>query len=245
MTREHPLSYGLFLGPEIVVEGLGREEARSVHPKSLVAKCLCQKHNSEVSELDQAAIDVANALRRLSTVRRAFEASGEKIGPSLRLEVSGRLLERWALKCAAGMAHMMRRSIDGWQPPTELARMAFGEQPIPEGCGLALVGVEGSCLEEGERWHVGFGNRPGEREPSGVFLRLLGWPFLVTWSSPPRSWAGASIEGVLIDGENLLGKPSITIKSGPRLSLAFSWRENWKPRKGLIALRRRYGAPTR
>lgn len=172
LSGEHYVSRGLFQTPRVTVEGLRGEEPMTIGINSLTARCLCSRHNSELSHLDDAAVDVANALRRLNEIRRSNEVIPRKKRTTLRLEVSGALLERWALKATAGYAHVKRVVIGGatgeWRPSLNFAHAAFGTAPLPDDCGLRTFPYPGERLHLVDRWTLAMGKRPLTTTPPAV-----------------------------------------------------------------------------
>jgi hypothetical protein len=120
---------------------LAEGEFRSVGFGSLTAKCLCERHNSALHPLDDAALSFFRSLRT------AFEDETA----NARFIISGHDLERWLLKTLKAMAvsrnlgrgrerltgeftegvnvAALLKSIEAWQPSTGLyCVMAAGEQ---------------------------------------------------------------------------------------------------------------------
>lgn len=245
ITGEHYLSHTLFLEEFLIVEGLhlsGRPTRLNIN--SLIAPCLCKEHNYQLRELDRAAGDVANALRRLEEVSFERRDRSDNARDPVSFEVSGLLFERWALKVAAGFAAVKARELGTWRPPEDLAHAAFGTRELRPGAGLHAVASIGSTFRHEERWQLGFGKRHEDPGPTALFLRFRGWPFLVTWSEMAAGWAALNIEGRNIPGADLLPRPRRFEMNG-YLSLRFSWEHSFQPTDDLAGLRACYVGPSR
>lgn len=59
ISREHPISPSVFGGDEIVVQGFPwcRDRPKKISVANLTEKVLCQKHNSDLSDIDKAGSD--------------------------------------------------------------------------------------------------------------------------------------------------------------------------------------------
>src|SRR5580658_11065746 len=64
ISGEHIITEGVFDNDSITVKGLAwcRDEFKTIGIKNLVKKVLCTKHNSQLSEADNAAIRLRKAL---------------------------------------------------------------------------------------------------------------------------------------------------------------------------------------
>jgi hypothetical protein len=153
VSREHLVSRALFVGDTITVQGLPwcKGGAKTIGLANLTAKILCRRHNSELSELDSAALKVFDAFReaaRLSNVR-------SKLRPSVwnpkRIVVNGGHLERWFLKTLINVAYegeyyIGPRSTESGTASADLVRKAFGLKAFDEGEGIYIVGNVGQQI---------------------------------------------------------------------------------------------------
>src|SRR5690348_11277537 len=74
ISREHTVSRSLFESEQIMVQGFKwcLNEPKSIGLSNLVAKILCKRHNSGLSDLDSSALQAFNVFReaiRLNQVR--------------------------------------------------------------------------------------------------------------------------------------------------------------------------------
>lgn len=161
---------------------------------ALVARCLCTRHNSELSPLDQAARDLWDKLAaydQLSNIRRDYDATLARRGrPKMRwsphiLRVNGYTVERWCLKvlCNVLASNSIEKLAD-WDPPAELVRRVFGQEPFPARCGLAVLARVGDHLSNEE--HIGFGGirTDGSVEPFGCTIDFRSLRLAATWARP-------------------------------------------------------------
>lgn len=101
LSREHYISRGLIDGPELRVRGMPwqREEVARYSPDNLVARILCQRHNSAMSPLDAHAIRFFRAVEAGLTHAQRRSLSRK----SLFYMTSGDGLELWAMKTLASL----------------------------------------------------------------------------------------------------------------------------------------------
>lgn len=135
MSREHIFSQSVarkHAKNAMAVMGMANMRDGPIGADGPKARILCDYHNSKLSPLDSEAKHLADGLHR-------FVDGAE----STIVHLDGSLFERWALKTvinhmAAGFGHSKK-----WLPNEQLVRCAFGLEPLPKGCGLCLLRVEG------------------------------------------------------------------------------------------------------
>lgn len=154
MSREHPISRAMFEGDEIRVQGFPwcRDTPRRISVGNLTKKVLCQKHNSELSDLDMVG---GEARKAFSQTNRAGDFHGAL--PSIRgyhvAFLDGRKFERWCLKTLISISFLGECPIGGnangpGRVDGEAVRLAFGLSDFQSGTGLysiGSVGQEFSC----------------------------------------------------------------------------------------------------
>lgn len=152
MSREHYVSDGIFDGQSITAIGLTwcRDEPRTISLNSAVAKILCGKHNSALSDFDSEAAKLSRFL--VSDVYRqpSVEAS---------IKLNGRLLEKWALKTFLNLGYLRalhREQPNAIEPPESLISYIYRNTSIPDGIGLYHVShsVGAHNIEAGLSWNV-------------------------------------------------------------------------------------------
>lgn len=245
ISGDHYVSAGLFPGSMATVVGLRGDTPVSVAVDRLVSRCLCKGHNEALSPVDQAAIDIANAIRRLNLLRDDFETTRRayphiRIAPPTptRFVTSGILFTRWAIKAAAGYAHVQHRQTEGWRPDLALARIAFGQASFAPQYGLALLARPGDRWHQGDHWSLALGRR-NTPEPVALHLGFMGWRFLLTWSVPFSQLEELHFEGATERGDAIIPRPArVNFEPTNSLALELSWRDDYVPAQKLIALRR-------
>lgn len=136
----------------VAVQGLSwcREESRTVGLANVTRKILCTTHNSILSPVDQGAINARNVLRESIRLQSARKSLKNKVWTIVRLEIDGRMLERWFLKTLinvtlSGRERIGSKSFSSGEPSHELVEIAFGSRKFTPNAGLY------SAVEESER----------------------------------------------------------------------------------------------
>jgi hypothetical protein len=253
MSAEHYWTRSLFLSSMVTVEGLPYADGKTVekHIDDLVTNVLCKQHNSELSPLDTALSDLANALRemaRLGQVRG--QITKKKYWPSTRFVVDGPKIEKCMLKMALNCSKVLRVA-DKWTPPTWLPEVIFGKRDLPEGVGLALVARVGETFGEEERFYVGFARSNGV--PTAITVTLRGmWRFICTWDRVVADMGTIGFEdGNYQVDEHVFFHPKRLIRDhGGRplgISVDFDWSGQWTEARSssVVKLRSEYKSPPR
>jgi hypothetical protein len=135
-------------------------EPKSIGLSNLVAKILCKKHNSDLSDLDSAALDAFNIFReaiRLNDVRGRIKK------PALwnvqRFVVDGPLLERWFLKTLINISFGKDWTIGpgthaAGTPSRELVEIAFGLRKFENSGGLYIAAEAGEQIDSMDRVNI-------------------------------------------------------------------------------------------
>jgi len=162
LSREHYFSHGLL--PEIVsVEGPSWANGKTLKlsRKSLTAKCLCKKHNSELSILDKGAIVFHNAM---DSIKKAMDdPDSSKIGWHI---VDGKKLLQWCCKTIAGI-HAMENQV----APDFITHSAF-DQNAAALLGFSPIVSENTSLQHLDG-HIGFCQYIHEHDTSIVFYSIV------------------------------------------------------------------------
>jgi hypothetical protein len=139
LSAEHVFTRGL--SPTKEVEQFGHPrlpDGRLGSIDDFQIKNLCQGHNSDLTDVDQAAIDFMNVARETNVIAqvRLSKPSGDR--GRIEYAVDGILFERWALKTTVSTSQL--RAADWrWTPPPEFPALVLGKQALPVGCGLAAL----------------------------------------------------------------------------------------------------------
>lgn len=149
MSNEHIVTGGLFDG-KVVVQGLPWcPEPKEIGLANLTAKLLCTKHNSELSDVDSAAINVKQAYEDAITLMNLRQNLKKRMWAMRRVSVDGWLLERWFLKTLINIAHCgdtgfpVGPDVASGMLSTRMLEIAFGIQRFVKPEGLYTVSVVG------------------------------------------------------------------------------------------------------
>jgi hypothetical protein len=165
-------------------------EFRAIGPKSLTANCLCSRHNSLLSALDDAA-------RRFFTV---LMSCLEREAENSRFVVSGHDIERWLLKTLKAMAESGNLTTDG----TKLSGAFLNDLRVldmldvttswPSGAGLYCIMKPGDLTQNHRRFQLSpLTNANGELE--GMWTDIIGISFVLFFKplreARVKQWANA------------------------------------------------------
>ncbi len=253
MSREHYFSRGVFLAETVNVAGpLPSAMTPGMrHINDLVTKCLCRKHNQELSPLDQALIDLFNSIRECERLMKVRKRIARKWPAYTRLVVDGPRIQRCVYKMILSHAVLQKERLDGWRPPTWLADVAFGKREIPQGSGIAKLARIGDQLGGHEDIGFGFGENLQGVPDCAVLTLRSGWKFFCNWDRPVRTLDHVSYGDVVYTQNNILCPPKrVEYTDGDRklgISLDFDWSGSWSERRNgnVVKLRSKYAAPSR
>ena len=158
---------------------LPQGETKAVGPKSLTANCLCERHNSALSPLDDAA-------RYLFT---AMKSSLEKAPDGSNYVASGHDLERWLLKTLKALAVSQnlargRQRLAG-KFASEIRILEMLEQigAWPQGTGLYCVMRTGDLVVNHSRFQIAPVTNASE-EICALWTNILGISFVLVLELP-------------------------------------------------------------
>jgi hypothetical protein len=161
ITREHVVSQCLFETNQVMVQGFTwcRDEPKCIGLSNLVAKILCKHHNSNLSDLDEAALDAFNVFReaiRLTQVREKLKRPATRWNLK-RMTIDGPRLERWFLKTLINLTFGGEWPIglgNKGEPSQELVEIAFGQRQFRNGGGLYLAARAGEQIDSMDRVNI-------------------------------------------------------------------------------------------
>ena len=256
MSREHFITRGIFLAETCVVTGCSRTAKRPqpVRIDDLVTKVLCSGHNSDLSPVDVALIDLVNVIRevdRLQAVRSRVPKG--RLVTRTRYVVDGRLFERALAKTLLNCATLFRDVLDDWAPPSWLPDFVFGTRVLPAGCGMGMPAQLGDSVQLDEQYGVHFGQGSDARAgPNAFLMTLRRRRFLFTWSVPVQELGVFQIGGRDYDASHdVLYRPTRVQWTHRgrdlQLSFDFDWSGRWTSarHRAVAALRNKYQAPPR
>jgi hypothetical protein len=157
-SREHYISQGLWTGNSIHVQGLPwcGVDGKTIGLGSATAHLLCKRHNSDLSELDDAAKISFAALRDASELSNSRLLIAPREWMVQETDVNGLALERWFLKTSLNL-YVLHSSQNRWrvgsvaeEVPAILVRIVFGLEPFLFPMGLRAVLLEGETLRPDE-----------------------------------------------------------------------------------------------
>lgn len=157
-------------------------ETKFLGVKNLTANCLCSKHNSALSPLDDAALYFFTALKSCL----------EREAQSMRYIISGHDLERWLLKTAKALATSKnlargRQRLSGaFATDIQVLDMLDDPKSWPEGAGLYCVMYEGDLTQNHNRFQLApYTN--SQDELSGLGVSIMGLNFVLMLEPPNLS----------------------------------------------------------
>lgn len=179
-SREHYISDGIFDSESVTAFGLPgcRDQPITMGMRSAVAKILCGKHNSALSEFDAEAAKLSKFL--VSNVLDKPLAEGA-------LCLNGKRLEKWALKTFINLGYIRglhRGQPNRLDPPAHIVRYIFLDEPVADGVGLYFVTgtVSNQDYGPGLWWNV-IQNPQNTAEIFGMAFVFFGVRFVI--SIPP------------------------------------------------------------
>jgi hypothetical protein len=201
ISKEHYVTHSilrvLMAGPGPRISGAkGKEPGETVSAASVsfARKMLCSRHNSGLSELDDAG------KRLFDTLTRVNEAFGDD-GPlsDETFEHSGIDIERWMLKILCGFLYSGAAtgpagSFEGWVPPPAWLRILYERASYPDGWGLYLLSRP--VAYAGER-RIGLAPVSSQGDPYGLMVDINGFPFHLSMAGPPKERIGTFLEGAI------------------------------------------------
>jgi hypothetical protein len=159
ISGEHIITEGTFVIETVKVKGLPWcvDRFKEIGLASLVKNVLCTVHNSRLSEADDAAIQLRNAICDVAELSELRKRLPPQDWPQEKFSVNGFALERWCLKTLITLAVGGKIPIgDGDSPSGEapccLVETAFGLKRFqPPRAGLYWIGRRGDDIkvEEG------------------------------------------------------------------------------------------------
>lgn len=205
MSREHLISKCLF-DKEIRVKGLPwcKDMEKTIGIEGLTSKFLCRRHNSTLSELDDAV------KQTLDTLREAIDLFERRRNLRVRnwtvkyYTTDMLLLERWCLKTLininlSGNARLVVGTAENsTRPADELVRIAFGLKRFTPPMGLYRVAVDGENLADLGDGHIQVTTKSRDGRLGAADFKLWGLPFFLSLVPEPVRWEG----GHLMRGEH-------------------------------------------
>ncbi len=239
ITREHYVSAGILRmiggGREVKVSGATwlKGESKSLRVDSFASNMLCSRHNSALSPLDSAALQL---FEKLQTLRVSSDQPDETHRDVCALLVNGHDIERWCLKAMLGGLFSGNLGVPGAEPKSatpqrKFIEFLFGDRAEVPPWGLRVLDPRESILSASAYLsvtvlHVGFA-------PAGILLQLNGLQIAL---GPKNAAIPGSDVHVLRPSEL-----RITTTGGFR-TIALSWERPWGD--AAVVLERRQVKPS-
>ena len=179
-SREHYISDGIFDGESVTAIGLSwcRHKPVTIGMNRAVAKILCGKHNSALSDFDAEAAKLSKFL--------ATNVLDQPLNEST-ITLNGHRLEKWALKTFLNLGYLRglhREQHNLLEPPPHLVRHIFHDEAVADGVGLYFVTGKISNENFGAGlWWNAIQNPQRLEEIFGMAFTFFGVRFVV--SIPP------------------------------------------------------------
>lgn len=172
----------MFESDEVRVQGFPwcADAPRLISVASFTKKVLCQKHNSDLSQIDEAGASARKLFRQTQRIGDGYRAL-PTVGGYPTVLLSGRKFERWCLKTLISLSVGEDRLIGpkGSAPgkaDAALVRLAFGLDEFGPDVGLYLVGTPGqefSCPPQLRIMRLG----PDDGHTIGALFIILNFRF--------------------------------------------------------------------
>lgn len=139
----------MFGGDEIVVQGFPwcRDRPKKISVANLTKKVLCQKHNSDLSDIDKAGSDARKAFGQTQRSPN-LHAALPKVDGSCQALLEGATFERWCVKTLVSISYqgecpIGENALGDGQVDSEVVKIAFGLSNFRPGAGLFSIGTDG------------------------------------------------------------------------------------------------------
>jgi hypothetical protein len=143
LSKEHLVSHGIFPNMEVFVQGFPWcvNEPKQIAHANFVKKCLCEKHNRDLSSVDVAGINAMNIFREGFRRLTVLSELKPKRYTLERAAINGFLWERWLLKTLIDLAYETKFPVGAdatlaGLPSERLIRIAFGYEKLEGRAGV-------------------------------------------------------------------------------------------------------------
>jgi hypothetical protein len=201
LSREHLVSQSLFVGNEVTVQGFAwcKDEPKKIGLSNLTSKILCTRHNSQLSQVDDAGANAFRSIREMVRLSKIREKIKNKIWRVIKYEIDGRNLERWFLKTLINLSSneefpIGRDSRVFGRPSERLVRIAYGQEAFSGRSGLFSIVHQGMKLDSTDTIHFSPLIKANHHIEGGIFS-FRGFIFLLFLEEdgPPPRLTGISV----------------------------------------------------
>lgn len=133
ISREHVVSKCLFTSSEIDVKGFSwcKVQSKRIGIEAITKKCLCRKHNSELTNLDAAASHAFDVLRKQTKLSNDRSKEPGKRFKKFTFSINATALEKWLLKSLINFSYgseyfIGHESNKKGMPSEHLVKVVFG-----------------------------------------------------------------------------------------------------------------------
>ncbi len=226
-SKEHIIGKALF--PDgVLIRGFDwcKDELKPLGINGLVAKCLCKKHNQDLSELDQGAVDLWKLLQEFMRIGKIRSKINPKFAGRQTYRLDATKIERWCFKVMSNVLSSDHgKQAQVWAPNDDLVRFIFGKGRLPDGCGLGIIAEISENISNAD--HIAFGTLLRGKELVGCLIGFRGIRMICTF--------GVKVDDVIIPPNFLTGKTPQGLYhleklqfSGPHTAIRFDWSGKFK-----------------
>lgn len=153
ISREHIVSKSLFTSSEIDVMGFPwcKKEKKRIGIEAITRKCLCRKHNSELTNLDAAASHAFDVLRQQTKLFNDRSKEPDKKYKKVNFSINATALEKWLLKSLINFSYnseyfIGHESNEKGRPSDHLVKVVFGIENFRENNGMYVAYKQGGPI---------------------------------------------------------------------------------------------------
>jgi len=153
ISREHIVSKSLFTSSEVDVMGFPwcKEDTKRVGIEAITRKCLCRKHNSELTNLDAAASHAFDVLRQQTKLSNDRAKEPDKKFKKVIFSINATALEKWLLKSLINFSYnseyyIGHESKEKGRPSDHLVNAVFGIEKFKENNGMRVAYKQGGAI---------------------------------------------------------------------------------------------------
>jgi hypothetical protein len=199
ISSEHLISKGIFNGREFSVRGFPwcKDEFVTVGINSITRKCLCEKHNNDLSVVDDEGIKFFNTLDEIASLTIPDNKSTKRIN----INIDGYLIERWFLKTLINLSYKSYLQIGklgelpGW-PHIDLVHVVYGITNFTDYLGLYTLVLDGDKSPSYGNIEVSpFVNKEGFIGGGIFYFRGINFFLSLHPAPPPKKFSDIDAKG--------------------------------------------------
>jgi hypothetical protein len=209
------------------------DEFKTIGLESFVRKVLCDHHNSRLSPVDAAAIELRDALCEIAALSEARKKLKLQVWPVKTFSANGFGIERWCLKTLIALAFGGKVPIGNGDPrpgvpPPDLVEIAFGLRSFqPPRAGVYWMGSAGEEVSVTEGVVIStFSNHSNRLAGARFWFWGLNLLLVLTNDGPAGPFSFTSIDGTRTVHPSTTYRPqrlNIGVHDIPSHILQFDW----------------------